>query len=156
MQDETFLIEIYENQRGTIIDKESRFSKRSLLPTDNPEFTKINGECCSNYELFQCPKGCEWCSDWVLDTKGDVDLEGWCYNITFNETSIYSSKARWVSNLLPEFISCVRRRKWQRSCKVKIPTKNSDLCVNFRNDMDRIESLDKLDVPLKVEFYNID
>lgn len=108
---------VYENERGTVLFKISRFSRRSLLPTDLPPYCDAKYNPVVDMKYYICPPGWEWISEWIIDMK-DTDDEGWSYNSSFSKTE------GWTSLMPPNQVSAVRRRKWIRMRKVVTSSAN--------------------------------
>ncbi|KAI8809104.1 hypothetical protein BJ742DRAFT_806304 [Cladochytrium replicatum] len=96
---------IWENQRGSAIFGAPKFSAKSLLPTDYPEWSDGFGAYHISLQNTQCLPGWKWVSDWMVDSSGNADPDGWQYNFSF-------SLPNWSGT--PNISHYVRRRKWVR------------------------------------------
>ena len=104
--------EVWENQ--TYIPLRGWGSPYSVLShyTDKFGEKSLSNE---NFPEIPIPTGWDWSTKWTIDTSqsfGDTDIEGWCYEITF-ERLINSIKFNTTSK---EDLSSslVRRRRWIR------------------------------------------
>jgi len=102
--------EVWENQRGTVLMGGPRFSANSLLPTDRGHWSDESGNQKIEKDKLQLPTPeWEWVEpNWIIDTRGDVDADGWQYAFNFGLFP-------WSKNCT--VMSYVRRRKWIRSRK---------------------------------------
>lgn len=96
---------VYENQRGTYLKNNLKFNSKSLLPTDYPNYSSIDGKFSVPKEMLLLSKTQEWISDWIIDRQGQVDEDGWVYAQGFK-------KGSWSDT--PSTSTYVRRRKWIR------------------------------------------
>ena len=140
---------VYENERGSILFKNARFSKRSLLPTDPSPYSDSKVNPVVDMKYYICPPGWEWISEWIIDMK-DTDDEGWSYNSSFSNLS------GWSSALPMNQVSAVRRRKWIRMRKVtgNVVTQSLEklndaegvikLVQQKRNDREKLTEIGKL------------
>jgi hypothetical protein len=101
---------VLENERGTVLFQVPKFSKKSLLPTDNPPFCDVKGNRVLDIKHYQCLVGWEWISEWIVD-KNNADEQGWSYNTSFLDAD------NWKP-VTPSAVSVVRQRKWIRMRKL--------------------------------------
>jgi hypothetical protein len=99
-----------------------KFSKKALTSADPFPFTDPTGSFVLDLQYITCPAGYEWCSDWILDIRGEVDEQGWSYNTSFLDQSGWQS--------FPKGITVVRRRRWQRMRELTL-TKDTLQTLNF-------------------------
>lgn len=107
------LVEIlYENQRGSFLCGMPLFSSAGLWITDPHAWTNIDHKY-TPFTIFNATlpdPTWEWdWKRWYVDMSGDVDENGWMYNLNF-------TKHHWHGHHI-WYHSFVRRRRWLRKRK---------------------------------------
>jgi hypothetical protein len=114
--------EVFENQRFLMFKWTS-----SLLPTDRVSWSDRFGtwKVSKPLDAFQLPVGdWSWTGPWEADKRGgEVDAEGWQYNIDFPRTS----DTGWVP--VRTAAHFVRRRRWLRR---RLPPEGSEEAVQVQ------------------------
>lgn len=113
-QAQPVLEECFENQRFAMYKWTS-----SLLPTDRPFWSDRYGSPeLRSPDTFKLPSGdWQWRGAWNLDMRGDVDADGFEYNVDFPR----NGDAGWTGRRTPAHF--VRRRRWTR---VRVPPSASE------------------------------
>ncbi len=104
----------YENQRGFFFCGIPLFSSAGLWFTDPDPWTNLEGRFTPfNICTATCPDPTwDWSwKKWYVDMSGDVDEDGWEYNIVFQRRNWHGHHV-W-------FHSFVRRRRWLRKRRKK-------------------------------------
>lgn len=107
---DTYLDELYENQRGSFVFGMPLYSSASLLNFDAAPW--VDGalrRSLVDVTDAQLPDpGWEWAwRSWYVDMTGDVDEQGWQYSFSFHERFPWHGTHPWL-------YSFVRRRRWLR------------------------------------------
>ena len=95
--------EVWENQRCIF---SSGFSHENLLPVERGPWTDARGARQSPKDVWECPEGWEWTTEWMVEHSEKVDEDGWAYAQSFPAPRGWrQSRSR---------MSLVRRRRWVR------------------------------------------
>ncbi|KAI8805262.1 hypothetical protein BJ742DRAFT_820646 [Cladochytrium replicatum] len=144
---------IWENQRGSAIFGAPKFSAKSLLPTDYPEWSDGFGAYHISLQNTQCLPGWKWVSDWMVDSAGNVDPDGWQYNFSF-------SLPNWSGT--PNISHYVRRRKYVRMRErenvgaiPRSPSPKSPNAITIRNNA-IAEEIEKADIVARLHRRKLD
>ncbi|CCG84893.1 protein of unknown function [Taphrina deformans PYCC 5710] len=106
---------LYENQRGSFLCGIPLYSSAGLWITDPHAWTSIDHKYTPFTIFTAAPPDPTWewvWKRWFVDMSGDVDENGWSYNINFNRHSWHGHHI-W-------YHSFVRRRRWLRKRR-KVP-----------------------------------
>ncbi|KAK9864527.1 hypothetical protein WJX84_002714 [Apatococcus fuscideae] len=100
---------VFEHERVIFL---KGWSPKYLLPTERKRFSRSADGASSDMEFpdIQCASGWEWQGGWTLDTKGNVDSDGWQYGSNFGLMRYPPGKG--AENRGP--LDVVRRRRWVR------------------------------------------
>ncbi|ODV91062.1 hypothetical protein CANCADRAFT_115991 [Tortispora caseinolytica NRRL Y-17796] len=116
---------IIENQRGAFLLGTGIFSDGLLYAWDPKAWCNEAGEeVGAGLSEAQVPNGkweWEW-STWYIDMIGDVDDQGWMYNVGFYRTGWHGE--------YKAFRSFVRRRRWVRKRVLKRARENNETKTN--------------------------